>query len=501
MADGDGRNCWLRRPEGGLWPLARDLSSRPGSGIWWRDVAGLGVLLSSLALAGMAGPGLRLAPIADRPDRPVVLVCDSPCPVPAQLADADGATMGELSPAASIEADIPDAPTRQRSLEIGRGDTLIDSLMAAGVPARDSYQAVTALKAIYDPRRLRVGQTVELGFADHAGAAALQRLSIRTAADERVLAERDESGVFRPAREPLPVSELVSFASGKIDDSLYLAAEKAGVPASVIVEMIRLFSFNVDFQREIRSGDRFEILYRRALTEEDAEVADGDILYARLDLSGRSLPLYRHAPIDDDFDDYFDADGKTARKALMKTPLDGARLTSRYGSRRHPVLGYVRAHRGLDFGAPTGTPVYAAGDGVIERSSRYGSYGNYVRIRHNDSYKTAYAHLSKYGAGIRQGVRVRQGQIIGYVGATGRVTGAHLHYEVLVDSKQVDPLRLKLPSGRTLKNDALTAFLGARQALDSDIAMLARANRLMLADAGAEAYPLVYEATAASAAR
>jgi murein DD-endopeptidase MepM/ murein hydrolase activator NlpD len=153
----------------------------------------------------------------------------------------------------------------------------------------------------------------------------------------------------------------------------------------------------------------------------------------------------------------------------MKTPIDGARLSSHFGKRKHPVLGYVRNHPGTDFAAPTGTPIYAAGDGIVERASRYGSYGNYIRIRHNGTYKTAYAHLSKYGRGIKKGKRVKQGQIIGYVGATGRVTGAHLHYEVLQNDKRVNPLSLKLPSGRDLKGDLLKQFLIERNILDTQL--------------------------------
>ncbi|GAB4573274.1 MAG: hypothetical protein Tsb008_07630 [Rhodothalassiaceae bacterium] len=487
MRDRTSGNIWHRRRTATPWPLAFDLSRRGGqAGRRTGAVLLLALLAGTGAIALFSPPPLLMVretmatsdATADEDRRQLAL---------AKSGDRDFSAAPTDLPSPLVEAqEEPAARTHaqplEKRVEIRRGGTLIDALLAAGVASRDAYAAVTALGKIHDPRRLRAGQELSLRF-DAAAEPTLMRLSMRTGPSMRVSAVREADGTYLAKREPLATNDVVAYAEGHIDDSLYIAAARAGVPASVIVEMIRLFSFNVDFQREIRPGDRFALLYRRALTEEDGEIENGDILYARLTLSGRDLALYRHRPIDDDRVEYFDAEGKTARKALMKTPLDGARLTSRYGSRKHPVLGYVRAHRGLDFGAPTGTPVYAAGDGIIERASRYGSYGNYVRIRHNGTYKTAYAHLSKYGPGIRQGVRVRQGDVIGYVGATGRVTGAHLHYEVLVKDEQVDPLRLKLPSGRTLEGPAREAFLAARAALDKDIEMLAQANGLMLAEA------------------
>lgn len=372
-------------------------------------------------------------------------------------------------------------PSISRSITIGRGDTLIDALLKAGADRLDAHGAITALSDLFDPRHLRIGQAIDLVFSQDGEKQALNVMALRTRFDERVVAERTEDGDFRAKRQSMAVTPLLGYGSGTIKDSLYLSAQRSGIPAKIIVELIRLYSFDVDFQREIRAGDQFEVLYERDIAEEDGLLEDGNILYARLKLSNRDIPLYRHTPKDSDDADYFNAEGKSVRKALMKTPLDGARLTSRFGKRKHPVLGYVRSHRGADFGAPTGTPIYAAGDGIIERASRYGSYGNYVRIRHNGTYKTAYAHLSKYGSGIRKGVRVKQGQIIGYVGATGRVTAAHLHYEVYVGKERVDPLTLDLPSGRELSGQYLDAFVQARAQQDKDIATLSQTLSIALA--------------------
>jgi murein DD-endopeptidase MepM/ murein hydrolase activator NlpD len=187
-------------------------------------------------------------------------------------------------------------------------------------------------------------------------------------------------------------------------------------------------------------------------------------------LSGKTITLYRFKTNDDGITDYYDEKGQSVRKSLMRTPIDGARLTSGFGKRKHPVLGYTKMHRGVDFGARTGTPIMAAGNGVVEFAARNGGYGNYVRIRHNNSYKTAYAHMSKYGKGIRKGTQVKQGQIIGYVGTTGRSTGPHLHYEVHKNGTQINPLSVKLPAGRKLEGKMLTAFNATKENIRREVA-------------------------------
>lgn len=466
----EGRNRWLVRPEGDAWPLAFDLGRGIGSRRWWRAAA---QLVAGLSLALALGLLPTTAPAPEQTASP---------PTAGPRAQSTAAVEEAASPPA-LEPDMRAAAVagpvmRTVKLALAHGDTLIDTLRGAGIGAAEAQRAVAALAGLFDPRRLRIGQQVELVLRSDEATPRLARLAVRTQIDEEVVAEATPEGGYRAFRQALETTPLMAYASGTIDDSLYLAAERAGVPVPVIVSLIRLYSFSVDFQREIRPGDRFEILYERDVAADDGLHEDGPVLYARLELSGRSLPLYRFRIPDDGRVDYFNAAGASVRKALMKTPLDGARLTSRFGRRKHPILGYVRAHRGVDFGAPRGTPVYAAGDGVVERASRYGSYGNYIRIRHNGLYKTAYGHLSKYGRGIRAGVHVIQGQIIGYVGATGGATGPHLHYEVLRDGRQVNPLTLELPSGRVLKGAVRDAFLAARARIDADRDTLAHTIRL-----------------------
>ncbi len=389
------------------------------------------------------------------------------------------------------------APQELR-LQLASGSTLIETLTGAGVPTGDAYAAVAALRQHIDPRRLAIGQemTALLESVPVGGEAALRRLkslqpppqwreklaalTLRSAFDQYLVTmpAADGSGYFTEAR-PIPTLPLTQYGAGIIDDSLYLAAERAGLPQEIIIELIRIFSFNVDFQREIRPGDAFEVYFERRATAERLELEEGGIVYASMRLRGKPLTFYRFDLGGPKNWDYFDAQGRSARKTLMKTPIDGARLSSRYGSRKHPVLGYRLNHQGVDFSSGrSGTPIYAAGDGVIERSSRYGAYGNYIRIRHNSTYKTVYAHLSRYGRGIKSGVRVRQGQIIGYTGATGRVTGPHLHYEVFVNGSRVNPVTLKLPTGKKLKGEELVAFQTRRAVLESELQALRELRQL-----------------------
>ncbi|MCK5275569.1 MAG: M23 family metallopeptidase, partial [Alphaproteobacteria bacterium] len=220
---------------------------------------------------------------------------------------------------------------------------------------------------------------------------------------------------------------------------------------------IRIFSWDVDFQRDIRKGDGFEVMYERFFDDNGELAHNGEVVYASLTLSGKRHAVYRHILKNGDVD-YFDEKGQSAKKALMRTPIDGARLSSGFGKRKHPILGYTKMHKGLDFAAPRGTPIYAAGNGTVNYAGKKGGYGNYVRIRHNGTYQTAYAHMSGIARGVRKGKRVNQGQVIGYVGTTGRSTGNHLHYEVIRNGKFINSRRMHLPSGKALKGDDLAAF-------------------------------------------
>ena len=219
---------------------------------------------------------------------------------------------------------------------------------------------------------------------------------------------------------------------GLIKSSLFQAAQKENIEAEVVVDFARIFGFEIDFQRDIRKNDIFQIVYDKYVDDDGELQKNGKIIYAYMKNKGRVIALYRFVD-QKGIPGYYQTNGKSIEKALMKTPINGARLSSTYGMRKHPILGYNKMHRGTDFAAPKGTPIMASGSGIIEMAKWNGAYGKYIRIRHNSKYKTAYAHLNGYARGIKRGAKVRQGQIIGYVGSTGRSTGPHLHYEVLVN--------------------------------------------------------------------
>jgi murein DD-endopeptidase MepM/ murein hydrolase activator NlpD len=356
---------------------------------------------------------------------------------------------------------------RERTLTVSAGDTLMDMLTGAGVERREAYLAIEAMSEVFSPRKLRPGHELQLTTAEEDDTNGGERLvSLSLAPDvERDVVVLPAAGSYAAQTIARPLTSEVVSARATIRTSLFEAAADAGVPPPVLIEMIRTFSFDVDFQRDIQPGDELRLIYRRLLDENGRMAKTGEILYAQLTLSGRDYGLYRFVD-KEGFEDYFNAEGKSVRKALMRTPIEGARLSSGFGKRRHPVLGYTKMHKGTDFAAPTGTPIYAAGNGAVVRASRYGGYGNYIRIRHNSTYDTAYAHLHGYAKGIRSGARVKQGQVIGYVGSTGRSTGPHLHYEVLVNGKQVNPRSIKLPSGKNLAGEELFRFQHARARID-----------------------------------
>ncbi|MCF8468650.1 MAG: peptidoglycan DD-metalloendopeptidase family protein [Sneathiella sp.] len=352
-----------------------------------------------------------------------------------------------------------------KTVSVGKGDTLIKVLTRAGADRNESHEAISALNEIFDPRNLKIGQDVTLYFDSSnndqegdAGEPSLVRVSLKEDVDRQLAAVRTPGAGFTAQETILELDKKMVRAGGIIESSLFLSAAQAGIPTKTIIDLIRIFSYDVDFQREIQPGDSFEVYFERFADENGQILKDGAIHWASMTLSGKTITVYRFKTDDDGFTDYYGENGRSIKKTLMRTPIDGARLTSGFGKRKHPVLGYTKMHRGVDFGARSGTPIMAAGNGVVEMAGRNGGYGNYVRIRHNSEYKTAYAHMSKFANGIHKGSHVKQGQIIGYVGTTGRSTGPHLHYEVHKNDHQINPLSVKLPAGRKLGGKMLTAF-------------------------------------------
>lgn len=387
------------------------------------------------------------------------------------------APMADGSPVARVLLEeVDSSPVKQA--RIMRGDTLAGVLVKAGVELADAQSAIAALSEHLNLRRLKEGQEIELTF-DDTGASSeptLASMRLQSEVESAVTVARQDDGSFVSAIEAIKLDDHATRATGTIHESLYAAMLKAGIPNNLINEFIRVYSWDVDFQREIQPGDKFEIFFDRYEDKSGQTVKTGPLLYSNLILSGKDHKLYSYTASDDGGLDYYDEQGHSARKALLKTPIDGARLTSGFGARMHPILGYTKMHKGLDFGAARGTPIHAAGDGVVEMAGPFSSYGNYVRIRHNRTYSTAYAHMNGFGKGIKVGVHVRQGDVIGYVGTTGRSTGPHLHYEVLKEAKQVDPRGLKMPTGRQLEGRELASFKGNMATVKAQVAALPANN-------------------------
>ena len=414
----------------------------------WKTLAAVVALASSLGLAFLT---------RGEPGR------HAPAPNTASLAapewESEAHRLPALPPRADSEIESEASRPIQKVVEAGRGDTLADLLIRGGVEKADAARAIDALAEVYDPRSLRPGQDVTLTFtrpADGIGSGPFNAVSLQPEAGRQVTAKRSPQG-FSVSEAKRPVIRQMAHFSGVIHGSLFESAFANGVPAAILAEMIRAYSYDVDFQRDIQAGDRFEVMFERTVDSQGRLVRDGDMVYANLTLSGEAMPIYRFQD-GSGISDYYNAKGESVKKALLRTPVDGARISSGFGMRMHPILGYSKMHRGVDFAVATGTPVMAAGAGIIDVAGRNGSYGNYVRIRHDARHATAYAHLSRFAAGIRQGHHVSQGQIIAFSGATGRATGPHLHYEVLVDESQVNPMSVKFQAGNKLTGKDLSRF-------------------------------------------
>jgi murein DD-endopeptidase MepM/ murein hydrolase activator NlpD len=347
----------------------------------------------------------------------------------------------------------------EKTIQLKKNQTLANELIKASIPKKDAYSALHALKKKYSLRKLPLGQEFTLRFKEpEAGKKPkIENLFFYTQNDKIAQVFYNKNGKYTASLKKRPIVKEPQSAVGIISGSLYASANKAGLPAALVPSFANLFAWELDFTRDIRKGDKFSVVYERIEDENGNFIRNGSILAAELTTRKKMHNAYQ--AIVSGKREYYDEKGLNKRRSLLRTPLEFGRISSHFNpKRKHPVLGYTRAHKGTDFAAPSGTAIKAAGDGVIEMAKWHGGYGRYVRIRHDKKYKSAYAHMRRYAKGIKAGKKVRQGQVIGYVGTSGRSTGPHLHYELLRHGVQVNAMRERLPNGKKIPRKLLNTF-------------------------------------------
>lgn len=354
-----------------------------------------------------------------------------------------------------------------RAVTLRAGESVAAALERSGVAAADVARALPELARAVDLRSLAAGQRMTLYFAPVAGEVRFAGLTLRVDEDRSISLSRTAAGDYRARQMLTALRRETARTAGTVSgDNLFAAVAAAGAPQRIIEALSQALTHEFDLQRDVRAGDSFEIVFERFLDGNGAVVRSGDVLFVRLATAARTREFYRFQIPGTQRVEWFDREGRSARRALMRTPISGARLSSGFGFRIHPVLGYSKMHEGVDFAAPTGTPIFAAGDGEVVRVAYMRGYGNTVDIKHDETWTTRYAHMSRFAGGLRPGDRVTQGQTIGFVGSTGRSTGPHLHYEIHRDGAPVDPMQVESPASVTLTPAQLDAFQAFRARVD-----------------------------------
>jgi len=354
--------------------------------------------------------------------------------------------------------------------EIKSGDSIQKILKSYKIKNKEIQNIINQYKKYGDPNRLlvgnKIGVIVEKKLPEKNNS--IVNFFVPITKSISIEISKDEEGTITSSKIITKLYKRKVLAENVIENNLYSSAINAKVNPETIIEFARIFGFEIDFQRDIRKNDYFKILYEKYFDENGEFIKSGSILFAHMSVNNREIILYKFG----DYKNYgyFDINGKSVEKALMKTPINGARLSSSFGMRKHPILGFNKMHRGTDFAAKTGTPIMASGSGTIMLAKWCGGGGNCVKIKHNSTYETIYAHMQIFAKGIRKGRKVKQGQIIGYVGSTGMSTGPHLHYEVIINGKKVNSQTLNLPSGKVLKNNERQLFEIHRIKTDVQIA-------------------------------
>ena len=352
----------------------------------------------------------------------------------------------------NIKKNIDKEQFVEKKIEILQGDTFVSILENLNFKQKKIYEIISKIEETYDLKKIKTGEIISVFENNFAEIKKIEFFKN----NETIISVNLDKEINLTIIE-LTKNSFIESKEYTISESLFSDGIKNDVSSDILVKIIRLFSFDLDFQRDIRVDTVVSISYEIDEIVETGRLEYNDIKYASIIIDGKQLEYFKFIT-DDGYVDYFNREGKNVKKSILKTPLDGARISSNFGMRKHPISGFNKMHKGVDFAAPTGTPIYAGGNGIVEYVGRNGGYGKYIRIRHNNGYKTAYAHLSNYKKGISKGVRVNQGEVIGYVGSTGNSTGPHLHYEIIYQNKHINPLKLKLPSGKILKGQELEKF-------------------------------------------
>ena len=357
------------------------------------------------------------------------------------------------------------------NLTFQKKDSLAAALARAGVERGKAKEIADFVRKKGMLASVQPGQELEVsGVKNWAGALEPEQIAVNVSSEKRIVISK-LGNKFTAEEVNVPLKHELFYASGVVKGSFYETAVKMGVPANRMSDLVNLFRYDVDFQRQVKVGDTFEVIIEKFYNEDGKLARFGKILYTALNLGDDKYAYYYYsAP--DGTGDFYNSTGENIRKALLKTPISAARISSGCGMRHHPVLGYTRMHRGVDFAASTGTPILSAGDGTVSKMGRMGGYGNYLRVKHSDKYSTAYGHISRYAPGIKAGSQVKQGQVIAYVGSTGVSSGPHLHFEVLVDNDQVNPLNVKFASGKKLAGKDLDQFKAMTGNIDTYLASL-----------------------------
>ena len=355
------------------------------------------------------------------------------------------------------------------------GETFTGALKQADLQDDEINDVVNIISKKIDLRKLNVGTLIETYTKSINDKKIINEIIIYPDIEKKIYVQK-VNNKFVAGEDKKKLFSKLKFYEVEIHNSIYETLKKIDTPDEIIMEFVQLYSFDIDFQRDIRKGNKIKIFFEIYTDSQNNYIKSGNINFSEIILDDESYELYRFQSEGDEFVEYFNSDGKSATKALMKTPINGARLSSGFGMRKHPILGYNKKHQGVDFAAPTGTPIMAAGTGHIEFVGNNGGAGKYIRIKHLNGYKTSYSHLSKYASGIQKNIKVRQGQVIGYVGNTGLSTGPHLHYEVIFNGKRINPMKMKLPSGKQLKDKNLEIFLAEKERINTEVSELNSMN-------------------------